>query len=354
MIIQNTITIDLSAPGAPRRMIAVEGDSGTRSVEIRLTDSSVAWQVPAGVSASLRYAKPDGTSGWYDTLPDGSSACAISGNTVTVALAPQVLTVPGIVTAAVTLQKGEERLTTISFFVDVRSCPGDAESKDYYAIAGLDRPTQWHCGTAITGTGTVPTAFAGSGIDVALVGDLYLNTQTGDTYRCTTAGSPSTALWAYTGSIRGPQGETPPLDSTLSVAGQAAEAKAVGEALSGKAPAGSSDGGHDTVVAQGTSGIWTYRKWASGIAECWATQTETLSNSFTTDNKYGYVFPSLSFPFSFTASPVMAFSGKVGTAAAFLGYSNVASTAILSCQILTLLSGSQTCEARYYVVGRWK
>jgi hypothetical protein len=26
---------------------------------------------------------------------------------------------------------------------------------------------------------------------------------------------------------------------------------------------------NDYIVEQGTSGIWTYRKWASGIAECW-------------------------------------------------------------------------------------
>lgn len=26
----------------------------------------------------------------------------------------------------------------------------------------------------------------------------------------------------------------------------------------------------DYVVEQGTSGIWTYRKWNSGLAECWA------------------------------------------------------------------------------------
>ena len=28
----------------------------------------------------------------------------------------------------------------------------------------------------------------------------------------------------------------------------------------------------DYVVAQGTSGNWTYRKWNSGIAECWASK----------------------------------------------------------------------------------
>lgn len=30
----------------------------------------------------------------------------------------------------------------------------------------------------------------------------------------------------------------------------------------------------DYIVEQGTSGIWTYRKWNSGIAECWGTTAE--------------------------------------------------------------------------------
>lgn len=36
----------------------------------------------------------------------------------------------------------------------------------------------------------------------------------------------------------------------------------------------------DFVVEQGTSGIWVYRKWASGIAECWGYDeiTEALQN----------------------------------------------------------------------------
>ena len=29
----------------------------------------------------------------------------------------------------------------------------------------------------------------------------------------------------------------------------------------------------DFVIQQGTSGIWTYRKWKSGIAECWCRRT---------------------------------------------------------------------------------
>lgn len=31
--------------------------------------------------------------------------------------------------------------------------------------------------------------------------------------------------------------------------------------------------GADFIVEQGTSGIWTYRKWSSGICECWGSIT---------------------------------------------------------------------------------
>lgn len=31
----------------------------------------------------------------------------------------------------------------------------------------------------------------------------------------------------------------------------------------------------DYIVEQGTSGIWTYRKWNSGVAECWGTSTRS-------------------------------------------------------------------------------
>ena len=33
----------------------------------------------------------------------------------------------------------------------------------------------------------------------------------------------------------------------------------------------------DYIVEEGTSGIWTYRKWASGIAECWQTANDAVA-----------------------------------------------------------------------------
>lgn len=72
------------------------------------------------------------------------------------------------------------------------------------------RGSRWTQGTTITGTSTTETVFSGSGITDALVNDNYLNTSTGNTYRCTTGGAASVAKWVYTGNLKGPQGATGP------------------------------------------------------------------------------------------------------------------------------------------------
>jgi len=66
---------------------------------------------------------------------------------------------------------------------------------------------RWYSGTAITGTSTTPTVFSGSGITSAVVGDMYMNTSTYNTYRCTLAGNASTAKWAYVNNVKGAQGD---------------------------------------------------------------------------------------------------------------------------------------------------
>jgi len=67
------------------------------------------------------------------------------------------------------------------------------------------RGALWYTGTACTHTSG--TARPSTGIAAAIVGDMYLNTSTGNTYRCTTAGASGTAVWTYVESLVGPQGE---------------------------------------------------------------------------------------------------------------------------------------------------
>ena len=75
----------------------------------------------------------------------------------------------------------------------------------------------WYTGTGITGTSTTATIFSGSGVSSAKVGDMYLNTDTYNTYRCTTAGAPAAAKWVYVSNIKGAKGDTGDAAITMSV-----------------------------------------------------------------------------------------------------------------------------------------
>ena len=59
------------------------------------------------------------------------------------------------------------------------------------------------------------------------------------------------------------------LSTTLS------EALGIGETSS---TSGGSGGGADYITEEGTEGIWTWRKWASGVAECWGTMTQNITS----------------------------------------------------------------------------
>ena len=60
------------------------------------------------------------------------------------------------------------------------------------------RGSRWVSGTDITGISTTDTVYP-TGIADALVNDYYLNLDTGNIYRCTTAGDQNTATWVFVG-----------------------------------------------------------------------------------------------------------------------------------------------------------
>lgn len=76
---------------------------------------------------------------------------------------------------------------------------------------------QWYTGTGITGTSTTATTFPSSGVTSAKLGDMYLNSSTYNTYRCTTAGNASTAKWVYVNNIKGQKGDQGEAAITMSV-----------------------------------------------------------------------------------------------------------------------------------------
>ena len=145
-------------------------------------------QVPAAVDNSAITA-PSGVTTSVDT--DTTSP------TVTISVDTSV-TAGGIVDIPVSLDNGNIVIhKQFTFGIAFTGATGAAGSS-----------AQWYSGNKITGTSTTATVFSGSGISSAKVGDMYLNTDTMNTYRCTTAGAASAAKWVYVGNIKGATGDT--------------------------------------------------------------------------------------------------------------------------------------------------
>lgn len=89
----------------------------------------------------IDYRKPDGTKGSYDTMPDETWAYHVSGSTLAVRWAPQMLAAAGKVMVNVVMQNVETAYALRSFpvILDVHpaAVPDDMTSEDYYNIKTL-------------------------------------------------------------------------------------------------------------------------------------------------------------------------------------------------------------------------
>lgn len=114
----------------------------------------------------------------------------------------------------------------------------------------------------------------------------------------------------------------------------------------------------DFIVQAGTNGIWTYRLWDSGVAECWGTvapAAHSITNAwgalYTKDN----AIPQQNYPFQFTADPVvsMTLHNPTGNCWAFTGTPGGVSKSP-AFGLARGTSGSVTVGARIMAIGRWK
>ena len=133
------LRVDLLDPGAPQIIHAVQDDSDSRKIAFSIYAGGAQWAVPDGTLVTVRYKKPDGTAGFYDTLPDGSTpAATIDGNAVTVSLVPQAFTVRGNVPVQIKLYNSAgASIATFAIVMHVSTnVASDAEivSSDYYSV----------------------------------------------------------------------------------------------------------------------------------------------------------------------------------------------------------------------------
>lgn len=134
MKIVSKVNIDLGNPENPRWIRVMQADTNTRCVEISLFQDGAVWDIPAGITAAVAFKKPDGTVGLYDKLSDETQAVAISGNTISAVLVPQMMAVAGVVQAVITMQDADyNQLSTFPFYLQVEENPaGDKIQSENY------------------------------------------------------------------------------------------------------------------------------------------------------------------------------------------------------------------------------
>lgn len=118
----------------------------------------------------------------------------------------------------------------------------------------------------------------------------------------------------------------------------------------------------DWVVAKGTSGIWTYYKWASGRAECFGVSEISITGW----NDWGSVYESaerfqFSYPFTFVDNPVEVASFELGNGFYEMGVESTRyeddGTGIKTKVFYALrpaVGGTGKGKIRIYAAGRWK
>lgn len=128
----------------------------------------------------------------------------------------------------------------------------------------------------------------------------------------------------------------------------------------------------DIIVEQGTSainhtvdgvtarsGTWYYRKWSSGIMECWGIGNVNVKVNMTwsgTGLYYGVV-STINFPFAFTEIPVCTVDVAYGNQEKSLVVASCGrGTNVYARPIMLCRNTSETvnCDLHYHAIGRWK
>lgn len=118
----------------------------------------------------------------------------------------------------------------------------------------------------------------------------------------------------------------------------------------------------DYIVEKGTSGGWQYRKWNSGVAECWRDLSVSGAACSTAVGSW-YRTAALSvgaYPFTFTATPNLqmqfeTFAGTGGLVWSTGTASSTPKTRPANIYIIRMASAASiTGTVHYYAIGKWK
>lgn len=114
----------------------------------------------------------------------------------------------------------------------------------------------------------------------------------------------------------------------------------------------------DYIVEQGTSGEWTYRKWNSGIAECWFTNGYATTPVPTTMTSNGSIYESNIMQFAMPSGLFIQVPCKTVTAVAgggmWLKAAGGGETTYLQLTMLRTNNTKAAVNFGAYLIGWWK
>lgn len=123
----------------------------------------------------------------------------------------------------------------------------------------------------------------------------------------------------------------------------------------------SGGGGTDYITEESTDGIWTYRKWNSGIAECWGTSNQknvAATTRWPNASMYYGILTNVSFPSGlFTSAPTIChlFGRITGGNGWLTQNTNMSSSTVGTIYVIAPSSITLTnVNINIYAIGRWK
>ena len=210
----SVVTVDAKSIVCPTGISAAVSNSGTSKVTIKFTTTATvnaACEATIPVSVDGITINKKFSFAVARTGNTGATGKGIKGTPVTEYVASTGNTTPptsGWSTSIPSVAQGQYLWTRVTTtYTDNTTSVSYSVAKQGSTGATGTTGSQWYAGTGITGTSTTATAFADSGVANARVNDMYLNTSTGNTYKCTVAGNATNAKWVYAGNINGVQGD---------------------------------------------------------------------------------------------------------------------------------------------------
>lgn len=357
--ITQTIAVDFQSAGVPPSVLAKQYDHELRTIAVHLWDGGNAYHVPDGYVGRIAVLKPDGHHVLNDceVHNDASYGTAVAYAVIT----EQLSAAAGKARAEIQISGTDGSLRTADFFLDiVPAVVGDdviTSTDEYKSIDAILAQVQESAQAAAASAAEAQDIVDEAKLEGAFDVDVQVGTVTTlDAGSNATVTNVSTQPGVAVLDFGIPRGSDAEKGMTTEEASAYAAHAHTGEDGTVKVDAGNISNLADYIVEQGVSGIWTYRKWASGIIECWGQTdigavgiTNTTGNQYYSDTQY-LDYPSLANQVDHVSLSAYSDVTVYTLSEYWLANSKIAYRLMSGYQVTT----PDVTRVSVYVMGRWQ